>query len=605
MTSALFADDETSEGDKGVSMINMMTSRMGNMNLWDEILSGADGALVSELVLNQYELVAGEWPKSANDIVLVIDKNNEVSDVAFYALGLMDTAEITRIFNSVLKGEEIVTDTRSAKFEELIGTKFKLILNSDYYSKSYSTDENGGSWEYIGDDAAAMELVIKNGLDLRLAGIIRPNDNKAASVNGVFGYTSALSDYIIQKTNESEIVREQKSPENVNLDVLTGLPFTLDSENELSADKKAEEVTAYFASLTDMQKTEIYKKIIAEPEQTELDAVVEEYMAMYPTRESMVQLAAATYGFDVATAEEYLSDYTDEELRTLMREQLVSAVKKKYADKAEAEIMQIIFEHSAPNDLFGTAGYAAVADIFDKTIANDTSVDKLAEYYDKFMPSKVSGTTLDEALEKLGAVDPDSPKTVNLYAATFEDKEAIADNIAEYNRNADEDKAIEYTDYVALLMSGVTTMIDAVSYGLIAFVAISLVVSSIMIGIITYISVLERTKEIGILRSIGASKRDISSVFNAETLIIGFCAGAIGIIASMLLCIPLNLIVRSLTGIDTLTAVLPWRARHNTGSDKHGFDTYCGHHTLANCGEEGSRCRAEIGMKQHCLLFAF
>lgn len=560
MTSALFADDETSEGDKGVSMINMMTSRMGNMNLWDEILSGADGALVSELVLNQYELVAGEWPKSANDIVLVIDKNNEVSDVAFYALGLMDTAEITRIFNSVLKGEEIVTDTRSAKFEELIGTKFKLILNSDYYSKSYSTDGNGGSWKYIGDDAAAMDLVIKNGLDLRLAGIIRPNDNKAASVNGVFGYTSALSDYIIQKTNESEIVREQKSPKNVNLDVLTGLPFTLDSENELSADKKAEEVTAYFASLTDMQKTEIYKKIIAEPEQAELDAVVEEYMAMYPTRESMVQLAAATYGFDVATAEEYLSDYTDEELRTLMREQLVSAVKKKYADKAEAEIMQIIFEHSAPNDLFGTAGYAAVADIFDKTIANDTSVDKLAEYYDKFMPSKVSGTTLDEALEKLGAVDPDSPKTVNLYAATFEDKEAIADNIAEYNRNADEDKAIEYTDYVALLMSGVTTMIDAVSYGLIAFVAISLVVSSIMIGIITYISVLERTKEIGILRSIGASKRDISSVFNAETLIIGFCAGAIGIIASMLLCIPLNLIVRSLTGIDTLTVVLPWRA---------------------------------------------
>lgn len=274
MTSALFADDETSEGDKGVSMINMMTSRMGNMNLWDEILSGADGALVSELVLNQYELVAGEWPKSANDIVLVIDKNNEISDVAFYALGLMDTAEITRIFNSVLKGEEIVTDTRSAKFEELIGTKFKLILNSDYYSKSYSTDENGGSWKYIGDDAAAMELVIKNGLDLRLAGIIRPNDNKAASVNGVFGYTSALSDYIIQKTNESEIVREQKSPENVNLDVLTGLPFTLDSENELSADKKAEEVTAYFASLTDMQKTEIYKKIIAEPEQAELDAVV-------------------------------------------------------------------------------------------------------------------------------------------------------------------------------------------------------------------------------------------------------------------------------------------------------------------------------------------
>ncbi len=390
----------------------------------------------------------------------------------------------------------------------------------------------------------------------------------------------------------------------MNLDVLTGLPFTLDSENELSADKKAEEVTAYFASLTDMQKTEIYKKIIAEPEQAELDAVVEEYMAMYPTRESMVQLAAATYGFDVATAEEYLSDYTDEELRTLMREQLVSAVKKKYADKAEAEIMQIIFRTLRTERSFSARPDMPPLRIFlIKQLQTTRVLTSLRNTMINSCRQRFPEQRLTKHLKNSVRSIPIRPKPLICMLQHLRIKEAIADNIAEYNRNADEDKAIEYTDYVALLMSGVTTMIDAVSYGLIAFVAISLVVSSIMIGIITYISVLERTKEIGILRSIGASKRDISSVFNAETLIIGFCAGAIGIIASMLLCIPLNLIVRSLTGIDTLTAVLPWRAGIILVLISMVLTLIAGIIPSRIAAKKDPCCRAEIGMKQHCLLF--
>lgn len=189
-------------------------------------------------------------------------------------------------------------------------------------------------------------------------------------------------------------------------------------------------------------------------------------------------------------------------------------------------------------------------------IAQVTDEKILAGYYDAYMPSTVSGSTLADNLALLGAADLSSPVSVNIYANSFENKEVISDFITDYNRLVSEEDQISYTDYVALLMSGVTTMINAVSYGLIAFVAISLVVSSIMIGIITYISVLERTKEIGILRSIGASKRDVSSVFNAETLIVGFFAGAIGIGMSLLLCIPINLIIHALTGNTAINAFL-------------------------------------------------
>ena len=173
------------------------------------------------------------------------------------------------------------------------------------------------------------------------------------------------------------------------------------------------------------------------------------------------------------------------------------------------------------------------------------------------MPPKTSDATRNDNLKLLGFADKESPSSINIYAATFADKDEIGAIIADYNTQAAEEDQITYTDYVALIMSSVTTIIDAISYVLIAFVSISLVVSSIMIGIITYISVLERTKEIGILRSIGASKRDISRVFNAETLIVGFASGAIGILFTVILCLPVNLIIRQLSGIESLTAYLP------------------------------------------------
>ena len=211
---------------------------------------------------------------------------------------------------------------------------------------------------------------------------------------------------------------------------------------------------------------------------------------------------------------------------------------------------------SLSTDMYADTANEKVAAMFDKTFGAETDVTVLAEYYDNYMPATVSDSTLSDNLKKLGVVDLNSPSMINIYAMTFEDKDTISDLIEEYNKDLPEDERINYTDYVALLMSGITTIIDAISYGLILFVSVSLVVSSIMIGIITYISVLERTKEIGILRSIGASKRDISLVFNAETMIVGFTSGVMGIGLSLLLCIPINIIVHTLTGITALSAVL-------------------------------------------------
>ena len=219
---------------------------------------------------------------------------------------------------------------------------------------------------------------------------------------------------------------------------------------------------------------------------------------------------------------------------------MAEQVREAYAEKTAAEL-----------GAYTTDQLAAMFDGYDFT------PEDYAVLYDTVVPHSYSDATYEENLKKLGYVDLDQPSTIYLYAATFADKDEISHIISEYNDGVEEADQIHYTDYVALMMSSITTIINAISYVLIAFVAISLVVSSIMIGIITYISVLERTKEIGILRAIGASKKDISRVFNAETLIVGFCAGVIGIVVTLLLCLPINAIIHSLTGIGSLNAALP------------------------------------------------
>ncbi len=614
------SDDE----EESNPMYSMMSSRMTGLNLWQEILPGNDGSLVSDMIKKQYDLVYGSWPEAANEILLILDSNHEVSDIAFYALGQIPQEEINDSLSSAMKQEAIPITTRKLSYEEICGITFKLLLNTDYYVPSTAKP---GTWEYIGNDKSRMDLLINNGYELKISGIVRPNEEAAATaLSAPFAYTKALTSYIIEQTDQSELVQAQLDPKNENLDVLTGLPFLLTEDEELDDTQKATEITDYFQTLTDQGKCEIYTEMLSTPSEEYLTETKEHYLGQYQTREDMENLISSAYEMDLETVQEYLADYTDEDLRSLLEEQLTTMIKEQYAAEAEKQIAaiqnapseeelaalsanilsqlddpqkQIGFvmadwmEHTSmsqeaitaylasltPEELAAVveeaaakkatesyqtyagldkeAAYAKVAVVFDAQVAAATNQAILAGWYDQYMPSTISGSTYADNLELLGVLDLEAPNGVSIYADTFEDKDAISKLIEQYNKTASEEHQIKYTDYVALLMSGVTGIINAVSYGLIAFVGISLVVSSIMIGIITYISVLERTKEIGILRSIGASKRDISRVFNAETLIIGFSAGAIGILFSLLTCIPINLLIHYLTGIYSINATLP------------------------------------------------
>ena len=543
-------------GSQMSEMAEMMGSRMGGMNsLWSEILPGTDGALISDMVYDQYNLLAGRWPQESHEIIMIVDSNGEITDMAFYALGIMSNEEVDEILAAVATGKEISVPQRTISYEDVLNTRFRLVKNCDFYSKNAD-----GSWRDVRDDPASLELVVSSGTELQIVGILQPNpEASSASIAGTFGYTAALTELVISQSNESEIVKLQRLPENENLDVVSGLPFVITEDIDPTDAYKASTIVEHFKTLNEMQKTEIYTDILSTPSQEYLDMAVAPILKQYEDRETMVQLVADTYGFDRSAAETYLSGYSDHELQELLREQLELMVAEKYAEQAQGQVLQIKASASVPGDLFGAAGYAAVAAAFDEMIASTTDETTLAGYYDAYMPSTVSGNTLAEALSALGAVDYATPSAINIYAKSFEDKESIDNIISLYNESVQKEDKIVYTDYVALLMSGVTTMVDAVSYGLIAFVSISLVVSSIMIGIITYISVLERTKEIGILRSVGASKRDISRVFNAETTIVGLTAGVLGIGVTALLNIPISYILKELTNISNI-AVLPVNA---------------------------------------------
>lgn len=611
-----------SDSQLGTGNYNNMQSRFSKLEMWQELMPGSDGSLISDMIYNQYDLVYGEWPKTADQIVLIVDKNNEISDIAFYSLGLMSRDEIDSILSAVVKKEEINVKSRTLNYADALKVSFKVLAACDYY-----TDSDGdGVWTSIKDDEDPLSLIVGNAFELHISGVIRPKaDSSATALTGIFGYTSALTDYLIDYTEESPVVKAQKSDANSNNDILTGLPFTIAAAENPTDEYKAGKIKEYFNSLDDTAKTKLYTTIVSEPSDDYVQSALQQYMAQYTSRESMEALVAQAYGMDSESVKTYLESYTDDALRDMIKEQLVTIIKQQYAatalegvkaimttpsDEELAAIKAKITEQLISRDLkaafvvsdwakktdmpaneiltylngldqtqldalvdgiatetakgyyassaqtYTASGYAKVAAVFDSTYGSETDTATLAKYYDSYMPNETSESTLADNLNTFGAVDAATPKSINIYASTFEDKDAIADEIAKYNDGVGDKQQIVYTDYVALLMSGITGIINAISYGLIIFVSISLVVSSIMIGIITYISVLERTKEIGILRSIGASKRDVSMVFNAETLIVGFTAGAMGIIISLLLCIPISAIIHKLSGVNAINAFI-------------------------------------------------
>ena len=337
-----------------------------------------------ENVLSQYDLIYGSYPKKYDEVVLIVNSNNEISDYTLYALGLKEQKMLKEMMYNVMKGEEVDDTNLEFSYEDICNIEFKLMINTDLFTKE------GNRYVDRSNDLNYVNSILDKSVPLKVVGILRGNDDSVSYVSktGGVGYTSKLTEYVINNVKNSSIVHEQENNKEVN--IFTGSSFEL-------------------------------------------------------------------------------------------------------------------------------------------------------------------GESYEDNLRKLGVTSVDNPSSISIYSKDFEAKENVVRIIDEYNKETLEEKKITYTDTIGLLINNVTTIVNIISYVLIAFVSISLVVSSIMIGIITYISVLERTKEIGILRSIGASKKDIARVFNAETFIIGLFAGCMGIIITLILNIPINVIINNLSGISGIT----------------------------------------------------
>ncbi len=507
------------------------------MDIWQPLLEDA------ELMAQQYDVIAGRWPEKYDEVVLLVDKNNEVNDVYLYSLGIKDQEEMKELLSARLGGEDLDAQVESWSYDDILKLEFRMVLPGDFYSY----DPVDGVWLDRSGDENYVRTLVAEGTPLYVVGIIRPSENASASaVSGAIGYRRDLAEHYLDLIAESTIVRIQL--EDPATDVFSGLPFDDGSYVPPTLEEKAADFKAWAEEITPMEQASIYASIASTPSEEDLLAMAELAMSSMSREELTAQAMAGAAGMGLSeeVIQQYLDNLSQEELVSYMQEALIEQLRQTYTASAAAGL-----------ESFSTSQLSAMF-LQQLAVMDDES---LAALYDRYLPAEISDSSLDANLKRLGYNDRTQPSLVSIYAATFEDKDAIVDIIRSYNRRMSEEgheeKVIRYTDYVGLLMSSITTIINAISYVLVAFVSISLVVSSIMIGIITYISVLERIREIGILRAIGASKKDIARVFNAETVIVGFCAGAIGILVTVLLNIPISLIVQHLTGIPYLRSSLP------------------------------------------------
>lgn len=515
----------------------MGSSSMSSYDAFRELLS-------TDMLKTEYEVLAGRLPEAYNEVVVLVTDRNELSDVMLYTLGLRDQGELEGMMSSVMVGESFDLDTGDLSFsyDDLMGMEFSMLTAPEFYQKN-----DDGTWTDMRSDSEFMEQAAENGLKLKVVGILKPDaDSLISSTNsGGIGYTHALTEYMIDKTNSSELVKEQK--ENPDVDVFTGIEFPKADEEEEQPMSQSEAMEMLTGMLTEEQRTKLNEGIMAAITEEQQAQIQSAMMGMV----SDEQMNSIMMG--VLTPEQLTQLQSGADVNSLLTDaqkaQMSAQIAASLTAEQNAELSTMMNGMVDPTKMYT---------IFMQVLTTD----QLRQLMDMTKEPETTDATYDGNLKLLGVAELSEPSSMKIYATDFESKEKITQLIEKYNDSkiADDNQAdvINYTDYVGLMMSSVSDIINAISYILIAFVAISLIVSSIMIGIITYISVLERTKEIGILRAMGASKRDISNVFNAETLIVGFSAGVIGIAVTLLLNIPINIIIENITGIANV-ALLPWQ----------------------------------------------
>lgn len=531
-----------SMADNVSQMTNTYSSLMGSssMSSYDafrELLS-------TDMLKTEYEVLAGRLPEAYNEVVVLVTDRNELSDVTLYTLGLRDQGELEGMMSSVMAGESFDLDTGDLSFsyDDLMGMEFSMLTAPEFYQKN-----DDGTWTDMRSDSEFMEQAAENGLKLKVVGILKPDaDSLISSTNsGGIGYTHALTEYMIDKTNSSELVKAQK--ENPDVDVFTGIEFPKADEEEEQPMSQSEAMEMLTGMLTEEQRTKLNEGIMAALTEEQQAQIQSAMMGMV----SDEQMNSIMMG--VLTPEQLTQLQSGADVNSLLTDaqkaQMSAQIAASLTAEQNAELSTMMNGMADPTKMYT---------IFMQVLTTD----QLRQLMDMTKEPETTDATYDGNLKLLGVAELSEPSSMKIYATDFESKEKITQLIEKYNDSkiADDNQAdvINYTDYVGLMMSSVSDIINSISYILIAFVAISLIVSSIMIGIITYISVLERTKEIGILRAMGASKRDISNVFNAETLIVGFSAGVIGIAVTLLLNIPINIIIENITGIANV-ALLPWQ----------------------------------------------
>lgn len=531
-----------SMADNVSQMTNTYSSLMGSssMSSYDafrELLS-------TDMLKTEYEVLAGRLPEAYNEVVVLVTDRNELSDVTLYTLGLRNQGELEGMMSSVMAGESFDLDTGDLSFsyDDLMGMEFSMLTAPEFYQKN-----DDGTWTDMRSDSEFMEQAAENGLKLKVVGILKPDaDSLISSTNsGGIGYTHALTEYMIDKTNSSELVKAQK--ENPDVDVFTGIEFPKADEEEEQPMSQSEAMEMLTGMLTEEQRTKLNEGIMAALTEEQQAQIQSAMMGMV----SDEQINSIMMG--VLTPEQLTQLQSGADVNSLLTDaqkaQMSAQIAASLTVEQNAELSAMMNGMVDPTKMYT---------IFMQVLTTD----QLRQLMDMTKEPETTDATYDGNLKLLGVAELSEPSSMKIYATDFESKEKITQLIEKYNDSkiADDNQAdvINYTDYVGLMMSSVSDIINAISYILIAFVAISLIVSSIMIGIITYISVLERTKEIGILRAMGASKRDISNVFNAETLIVGFSAGVIGIAVTLLLNIPINIIIENITGIANV-ALLPWQ----------------------------------------------
>ncbi len=533
---------ETQEQQMSMMGASNSSSMMMTIPIWEELLPADDGGYINPLLEEQYDVVSGRWPENYNEVVVVLNQNNQIPDVVSYALGLKPAEYMKNIILAAMQGKEITNyGETSWTFDEIMNQEFKMILPCEYYQKKNGED----SYNDLTKSSVGLSTLFDDptkGTELKVVGFIKPNpDATATMISGFLGYTKGLTDYVIEKTNSSELVQAQVA--NKETDLLTGKKFKSSDYEEPDNTAKIFMAKEALKKVDEKLKLDAAKYLLSVPTSEEIAEITKQYSNPANRQkfmDSLSEFAAMDETGEVASTIDMLAPLSDEEF---------------------AGALPIILEKFVPiyGQLEKSKKLAALSDkeimaVFEKTEFEDEAYLKL---YNVFTSQQTSSFTYEDNLFILGYANVNNPSIIRIYAKSFEDKEEIADEIEKYNeKNAEEDR-INYTDFVALLMSSITGIISGISYLLIAFVGISLVVSSIMIGIITYISVLERTREIGILRAIGASKHDVKTVFNAETMLVGLTAGIMGILISVLLTIPINMIIHAVTDLDTLKAHVP------------------------------------------------